>query len=303
MASKLTLQDPYIRKYITYLKLERGLSPNTVEAYIDDIEKLRLYLKDAHISYTETTLEHLQDFLIDLCQIGISTRSQARIVSGIKSFFKFLILDGEIEDDPTELLETPNIGMKLPEVLTLKEIDGIVAAIDLSQPQGQRDKAIIETLYGCGLRVSELVNLQISNIYTNEMYVSVIGKGSKQRLVPLSSTARKAIELWYIDRNKMNVKTGDEDYVFLNLRGGKMTRIAVFDIVKKYAQLAGIEKNISPHTFRHSFATHLLEGGANLRAIQEMLGHESILTTQIYTHVDMKALREAIIRFHPRNRE
>lgn len=292
----------YVHRYETYLKLERALSQNTVEAYTDDLSKLLSYLDDAHIDPREAKLEHIQDFLVELCQIGISARSQARIVSGIKSFYKFLILDGTIEDDPTELLETPSVGMKLPEVLTIEEIDSIVSAIDLSMPMGQRDKAIIETLYGCGLRVSELVNLQISNLYMDKMFVSVIGKGSKQRLVPISSTACKAIRLWLLDRDRMDVKPEAEDYIFLNQRGGKLTRVAIFNIVKQLAKLAGIEKNISPHTFRHSFATHLLEGGANLRAIQEMLGHESILTTQIYTHVDIQTLRSEILQFHPRNK-
>ena len=224
------------------------------------------------------------------------------MISGIKSFYRYLSLESEIKDDPTELLETPKIGRKLPEVLTVDEIDNIISTIDLSQPQGQRNKAMLETLYSCGLRVSELVNLQISNVYMEEKFLSVVGKGSKQRLVPMSESARRAMELWLLDRNTLDVKKGNEDYMFLNRRGARLSRIMIFNIIKQHAELAGIKKNISPHTFRHSFATHLLEGGANLRAIQEMLGHESILTTEIYTHIDMNRLRSEILRFHPRNR-
>ncbi|MCK9157028.1 MAG: site-specific tyrosine recombinase XerD [Paludibacteraceae bacterium] len=296
------LKDPMVKGYKSYLKLERSLSLNTLDAYLEDLAKLLDYLQDAHINYLDVQLEHLQDFLIDLCDIGIGSRSQARVISGIKSFYKYLLLSNKITDDPTELLETPKIGRKLPEVLTVQEIDSIISTIDLSQPQGHRNKAILETLYSCGLRVSELVNLQISNVYFNELFLSVVGKGSKQRLVPMSESACKAMQLWLIDRNTLDVKKGNEDYMFLNRRGTKLSRIMIFNIIKQHAEMAGIEKSISPHTFRHSFATHLLEGGANLRAIQEMLGHESILTTEIYTHIDMNRLRSEILRFHPRNK-
>lgn len=296
------LSDPIVKGYQTYLKLERSLSANTLDAYLEDLAKLLDYLHDAHVDYKEAKLEHLQDFLIDLCDIGIGSRSQARVISGIKSFYRYLSLDNKIKDDPTELLETPKIGRRLPEVLTVGEIDNIISTIDLSHPQGHRNKAILETLYSCGLRVSELVNLQISNVYMEEMFLSVVGKGSKQRLVPMSESARRAMKLWLIDRNAIDVKKGNEDYMFLNRRGAKLSRVMIFKIIKQHAEMAGIKKNISPHTFRHSFATHLLEGGANLRAIQEMLGHESILTTEIYTHIDMNRLRSEILRFHPRNR-
>ncbi|HOI27939.1 MAG TPA: site-specific tyrosine recombinase XerD [Paludibacteraceae bacterium] len=296
------LKDPMVKGYQSYLKLERSLSLNTLDAYLEDLAKLLDYLQDAHINYLDVQLEHLQDFLIDLCDIGIGSRSQARVISGIKSFYKYLLLSNQITDDPTELLETPKIGRKLPEVLTVQEIDSIISTIDLSQPQGHRNKAILETLYSCGLRVSELVNLQISNVYFNEFFLSVVGKGSKQRLVPMSESACKAMQLWLVDRNTLGVKKGNEDYMFLNRRGTKLSRIMIFNIIKQHAEMAGIEKSISPHTFRHSFATHLLEGGANLRAIQEMLGHESILTTEIYTHIDMNRLRSEILRFHPRNK-
>lgn len=297
------LNLPLVRGYHTYLKLERSVSPNTLQAYLEDLAKWLSYLNDAHIDCLEAKLEHFQDFLVDICELGIGTRSQARIISGLKSFYKYLLLENKLEDDPTELLEAPKIGKHLPEVLSLEEIDSMISAIDLSLPQGHRNKAMLELLYSCGLRVSELINLQISNIFMEEMYISVFGKGSKQRLVPMSEPARKNIELWLNDRCLIDVKKGNEDFLFLNRRGTKLSRIMVFKIIKELAQQVGIKKDISPHTFRHSFATHLLEGGANLRAIQEMLGHESIMTTQIYTHIDMNFLRSEVLQYHPMNRK
>lgn len=270
-------------------------------AYLEDLSKLLVYLRDAHIEYLSADLDVLRDFLVDLSDLGICGRSQARIISGIKSFYHYLVLDGKLEDDPTELLESPKIGLKLPEVLTLGEIDAILQSIDVSTPLGQRNRAMLEVLYSCGLRVSELVNLQISNLFLKDEYISVVGKGNKQRLVPISRCAIKEVNLWMQDRWTIVPKKGEEDVLFLNRRGGRLTRNMVFMLVKQYAEMAGIRKEISPHTFRHSFATHLLEGGANLRAIQEMLGHKSILTTEIYTHVDMNLLREQVNHFHPMN--
>ena len=259
-------------------------------------------MEEAHILAEEADTEVLRDFVIEIANLGIHPRSQARIISSIKSFYHFFIYKNKREDDPTELLESPKIGLKLPEVLSITEIDSIVAAIDLSKPEGQRNKAIIETLYGSGLRVSELINLQLSKIYLNEGYMLVEGKGSKQRLVPLSEPSVKQIELWKIDRNLMNIQKGNEDILFLNRRGARLTRAMIFEIVKNLAALAGIRKNVSPHTFRHSFATHLLENGANLRAIQQLLGHESITTTELYTHIDVHFLRQTIMDFHPMNK-
>jgi integrase/recombinase XerD len=297
------LKDPVIRNYKTYLKLERSLSKNTTDAYLEDISKLLDYLAGIPLNYPKVTLGDLQQFLIFLNELGIGSRSQARIISGLKSFYKYLVLEDIIREDPTELLETSKIGQKLPEVLSLDEINSILDSIDLSTPQGHRNKAMLEVLYSCGLRVSELTNLLISSLYFKDQYLVVTGKGNKQRLVPMSSTAIKEIQMWMSDRNGIEIKKGNEDFLFLNRRGSKLSRVMVFNIIKEHARLAGIQKNISPHTFRHSFATHLLEGGANLRAIQEMLGHESILTTEIYTHMDMNLLRSEIIRFHPRNKK
>jgi integrase/recombinase XerD len=290
-----------IKKYHSFLLLEKSLSRNTIDAYERDLEKLMVYLEEAKITYREAKLEHLRDFIIDLSDLGISPRSQARIISGVKSFYRFLQYDEHLEEDPTELLEMPKLGKHLPEVLSVEEINMIIEAIDLSKAEGQRNRAIIETLYGSGLRVSELINLKISNIYVEEGFMKVEGKGSKQRLVPLSPESLKQIKLWMLNRNGLTIKRGHEDYLFLNRRGTKLTRVMIFMITKALAELAGIKKNISPHTFRHSFATHLLEGGANLRAIQQMLGHESILTTEIYTHMDVEFLRDTVLRFHPSN--
>lgn len=291
-----------IDQYHLYLKLEKSLSDNTVIAYERDIQKLSDYLSDAKVELEHVEPKHLKDFLIEISEIGIHPRSQARLLSSIKSFYRFLIYKNIISEDPTELLESPKIGLKLPEVLSLDEIDGIISAIDLSKPEGQRNKAIIEVLYGSGLRVSELISLQLSKIYFEEGYMLVEGKGSKQRLVPLSAQSIKQIELWKIDRNILDVKKGHEDILFLNRRGSKLTRAMIFTIVKELSEKAGINKNVSPHTFRHSFATHLLENGANLRAIQQLLGHESISTTELYTHIDVQFLRNTILDYHPLNK-
>ncbi|MBP1613332.1 MAG: integrase [Bacteroidetes bacterium] len=290
-----------IKKYQQYLKLEKSLSPNTLEAYNTDLEKLMGFLSSENISILQTTINDLEQFIASLHDIGIHARSQARIISGIKSFFRFLILEDYIKVDPSELIEGPQVGFKLPEVLTIEEIDAIISSIDLSKNEGQRNRAILETLYSCGLRVSELTSLKISNLYLEEEFIKVEGKGSKQRLVPISQKAIKEIKLYFIDRNKQNIKKGYEDFVFLSKRGSGLSRIMIFHIIKELVQIAGITKIVSPHTFRHSFATHLLEGGANLRAIQSMLGHESIATTEIYTHIDRDMLRSEIIEHHPRN--
>ena len=290
-----------IRKYQQYLKLEKALSANTLDAYLTDLNKLLCFLKTENIDMLAVTLDDLQRFAAGLHDIGIHPRSQARILSGIKSFFHFLVMADYREDDPSELLEGPKIGFKLPEVLTVEEIDTIISTVDMSKKEGQRNRAILETLYSCGLRVSELCNLKLSELYFDEGFIKVEGKGSKQRLVPISPRAIKEIKYWLLDRNLGKIKKGFEDYVFLARWGNSISRIMVFPLIKELAEKAGITKNISPHTFRHSFATHLLEGGANLRAIQCMLGHESIATTEIYTHIDRNMLRSEIIEHHPRN--
>ena len=273
-----------IRKYQQYLKLEKSLSKNTLDAYMTDLDKLLNFLQSENIEISDVCLDDLERFSAGLHDIGIHPRSQARIISGIKSFFHFLIMADYLEADPSELLEGPKIGLKLPEVLTVEEIDSIIAAIDLSKNEGQRNRAILETLYSCGLRVSELTNLKLSDLYFDEGFIKVEGKGSKQRLVPISPRAIKEIKLYFTDRNRGKIKKEYEDYVFLARWGKNISRIMVFHLIKELAQTAGITKNISPHTFRHSFATHLLEGGANLRAIQCMLGHESIATTEIFVY-------------------
>mgnify|MGYP000701716927 CR=1 FL=1 len=291
-----------IRKYQQYLKLEKSFSANTLNAYQADLEKLLHFLEGENIGVLDVTLDDLQRFAAGLHDIGIHPRSQARILSGIKSFFHFLVIADYLEGDPSELLEGPKIGFKLPEVLTVEEIDRIIETIDLSTNEGQRNRAILETLYSCGLRVSELCNLKISDLYFDKGFIKVEGKGSKQRLVPISPRAVKEIEHWFLYRNaSWKIKKEFEDYVFLARWGKNISRIMVFHLIKELAEKAGITKNISPHTFRHSFATHLLEGGANLRAIQSMLGHESIATTEIYTHIDRNMLRSEIIEHHPRN--
>ena len=287
--------------YRDYLRLEKNMTSNTVEAYTDDVGKLLLYLKDAGLQPESVKLENLEHFAAGLHDIGITPRSQARILSGVRSFYKFLLMDRRIDALPTELLPSPKIGEHLPEVLSVEEIDRIISGIDLSEKEGQRNRAIIEMLYSCGLRVSELCNLLISDIWRDEGFVKVMGKGRKERFVPISGRALRELSLWEECRCHINISPGNEDYVFLSFkRGRKLSRITVFHIVKVLAENAGITKEISPHTFRHSFATHLLEGGANLRAIQEMLGHESIATTEIYTHLDNSRLREEILRHHPR---
>lgn len=287
--------------YRDYLRLEKNMTANTVEAYTDDVGKLLLYLKDAGLQPESVKLENLEHFAAGLHDIGITPRSQARILSGVRSFYKFLLMDRRIDALPTELLPSPKIGEHLPEVLSVEEIDRIISGIDLSEKEGQRNRAIIEMLYSCGLRVSELCNLLISDIWRDEGFVKVMGKGRKERFVPISGRALRELSLWEECRCHINIRPGNEDYVFLSFkRGRKLSRITVFHIVKVLAENAGITKEISPHTFRHSFATHLLEGGANLRAIQEMLGHESIATTEIYTHLDNSRLREEILRHHPR---
>lgn len=285
------------------MRIERGLAENSIDAYAQDVEKLKSYCSNLNITPQKVTADQLTNFIAALYDLGLSARSQARIISGVKQFYEFQLLEGNINEDPSELISTPKIGRKLPTFLTIEEIDSLLEAIDLSKPEGHRNKAIIETLYSCGLRVSELTELKFSNIYFDEGFMRVIGKGNKERLVPVSNSVKKEIDL-YADgwRSEINIQKGHEDVVFLNRRGKALTRVMIFTIIKNLAASIGLEKNISPHTFRHSFATHLIEGGANLRAIQEMLGHESITTTEIYTHLDMTYLREAIISFHPRNK-
>jgi len=293
--------DEIAKRYKTYLRLEKGLSNNSVEAYLTDLDKLDNFIESEGLRYEEVTYDHLQQFVAQLRDIGIHPRSQARIISGIKSFYRFLSLDGYINKDPTELLEMPKIGLHLPEVLSVREIDSILDSIDLSQPEGQRNRAMLEVLYSCGLRVSELITLRFSDVYFEEGFIKVEGKGSKQRLVPISDRAIQEIKKYLYDRNNVKVKKGYEDVLFLSRRGTGLSRIMVFHVIKVQAELAGITKNISPHTFRHSFATHLLEGGANLRAIQEMLGHKQITTTEIYTNIDREFLRKEILEHHPRS--
>lgn len=291
-----------LRHYQHYLRLERGYSQNTIDAYSNDIHHLLQYLDKAGISVLDVTLDDLENFVAQLIDLGIGARSQARILSGVRSFYRYLVLDGYLDKDPSELIESPKLGEHLPEVLSTKEVDMMESVIDLSKWEGQRNKAIIEVLFSCGLRVSELINLKISDLFFDEKFIRVLGKGSKQRLVPISQTAIDQVNYWFADRNQMNnIKPGEEDYVFLNRRGHHLTRTMILIMVKQYARDAGIKKTISPHTLRHSFATALLEGGADLRAIQEMLGHERIATTEIYTHIDMTTLRREILEHHPRN--
>ena len=293
-----------LKKYKSYITLEQGLSNNTREAYLHDVEKLFAYFEDEKIDFLKVELEHFHSFAAALMDVGIGERSIARILSGVRSFYKFLVLDGYLEQDPTELLESPKIGKHLPEVLSVEEIDAIEGIINVSTPEGQRDRAAIEMLYSCGLRVSELCNLLLSDLYLDEGFLRVTGKGNKQRLVPISERAIRELKSWFAFRNSINIKPGEEDYVFISAARKKhLSRITVFHNIKVYAEQAGIQKIISPHTFRHSFATHLLEGGANLRAIQTMLGHESISTTEIYTHIDRRFLRDQILQHFPRNQK
>ena len=294
--------DDILRNYKVYLKLEKSLSDNTVNAYLADIHKLYQFLAEEQIHPLDVTLENLETFSATLRDLGIQPRSQARILSGIRSFYHYLILDDYLEADPSELLESPQVGLHLPEVLTIEEIDNLIESIDLSTKEGQRNRTILETLYSCGLRVSELCNLKISDLYLEEGFIKVEGKGNKQRLIPISPRAIRELQLYFIDRNQFSIKKDYEDYVFISKRGTNISRIMVFHIIKTLAEAIGMKKTISPHTFRHSFATHLLEGGANLRAIQCMLGHESIGTTEIYTHIDKSRLRSEIIEHHPRNK-
>ena len=289
-------------RYRVYLTVEKGLSENTAEGYLADVHKLLRYLNDAGTGVEHATRQDLENFVCTLHDVGIQPRSQARIISGIKSFYRYLKLEGYVPQNPTTMLSQPKIGRHLPDVLTLEEIDRMIACIDMSKPEGIRNRAIVETLYGCGLRVSELVDLRISDIFDDEEYVVVHGKGDKQRLVPISPVALELISD-YVEqvRNYLTVKRGSEDVLFLNRRGGRLSRVMVFYIVKDLCELAGIRKTVSPHTLRHAFATHLLEGGSNLRAIQQMLGHESITTTEIYVHIDRSLLRDEILTHHPRN--
>lgn len=294
--------ETYRKDFINYLKIEKGFAENSIFAYQQDLEKLKDFCEAREITPEKVRLTTLKAFVADLYNLGLSARSQARTVSGVKQFFDFLILEGTLNEDPSSLLELPKIGRKLPVFLTIDEIDRLQAAIDLSKPEGHRNKAIIETLYSCGLRVSELINLKFSNIYFKQGFIRVIGKGNKERLVPISPSVEKEINLYIsATRNSLAIQNGHEDFVFLNRRGKQLTRVMIFTIVKNLSKAIGLTKNISPHTFRHSFATHLIEGGANLRAIQEMLGHESITTTEIYTHLNKEYIREAILSYHPRN--
>lgn len=295
------VQQEMVRRYVRYLKLQRNMSGNTLDAYQRDLRKLLDYLEGEGKDPREVRLEDLEHFSAGLHDIGIHARSQCRILSGVRSFFRFLQLDGYRDDDPTELLESPQIGQHLPEVLTTAEVDRLEASIDLSKWEGHRNRAIIEVLFSCGLRVSELVNLKLSNLYLDEQFIRVMGKGSKERLVPISKRAIQELGFWFDDRQHMTIKPGEEDYVFLNRRGAHLTRVMILIMIKRQAEEAGIQKTISPHTLRHSFATALLEGGADLRVIQALLGHESIGTTEIYTHIDTSTLRREILEHHPRN--
>ena len=290
-----------VRSYVRYLKLERNYSANTLEAYQHDLQYLLDYCEKESKMPTDLQLEDLEHFAATIHEHGVGPTSQARILSGVRSFYRFLLLDGYIENDPTELLESPRLGEHLPEVLSTKEVDQLEASIDLSKKEGQRNLAIIEVLFSCGLRVSELVNLKLSDLYLQEGYIRVVGKGNKERLVPISEKAIRELGYWFYDRNEMVIKPGEQDYVFLNRRGAHLTRTMILIMIKRQAVEAGIKKTISPHPLRHSFATALLEGGADLRAIQSMLGHEDIGTTEIYTHLDTTTLREEILNHHPRN--
>lgn len=290
-----------VSRYRRYLKLEKGYSANTLDAYIRDVDKLLRYLAVEQVNVLDVKLEDLEHFAAFISDLGIGPRSLARILSGVRQFYRFLVIDGYLEVDPTELLESPKQPDHLPEVLSTAEVDLLEQAIDLSKWEGHRNRAIIEVLFSCGLRVSELTNLKLSNLYIEEQYIRVMGKGSKERLVPISPRALDELNYWFADRNVMKIKPGEEDYVFLNRRGQHLTRTMILIMIKRYAVEAGIKKTISPHTLRHSFATSLLEGGADLRAIQAMLGHESIGTTEIYTHIDTSTLRQEILEHHPRN--
>lgn len=294
--------EHYINDFISYLKIEKGLADNSIDAYTRDVNKLRDFSESIKKSATEIKHDDLIAFVTELYDLGLGARTQARIISGIKQFYAYLFLEEEIRDNPSELLEQPNIGRKLPEVLSIEEIDRIIAAVDMTKQEGERNRAIIETLYSCGIRVSELVNLRFEDLHFDKGFIRVIGKGNKERLVPVSESVEEEINQYRNNtRAQLNIFKKDEKIVFLNRRGAQLTRVMIFTMIKQTALAAGITKPVSPHTFRHSFATHLLEGGANLRAIQDMLGHESITTTEIYTHLDERFLRDAIITYHPRN--
>ena len=294
---------PYIKGFKTYLQLEKSLSNNSVDAYLRDVQKLEQYVKLElnGASVADIQLKHLQSFLIYINEIGLEPTSQSRIISGLKSFFKYLAIEEVISSSPAELLEAPKTRRRLPDFLSVEEIDAMMAAIDLSTPEGTRNKAIIEVMYSCGLRVSELVNLKLSQVFFDVGFIKAVGKGNKERLVPIGREAIKYLQI-YLENIRLHIlpKKNAEDIIFLNRRGGQLSRVMIFYIIKELTQLAGITKNVHPHTLRHSFATHLLEGGADLRAIQEMLGHESITTTEIYTHLDRDFLRDTLLRFHPR---
>lgn len=287
--------------YLRYLKLERGYSPNTVEAYKHDLEWLLGYLEQEGVDPLSVKLEDLEHFAAMLSDHGISAKSQARILSGVRSFYRYLVLDGYLDVDPTELLESPHLPQHLPEYLSTEEVDALENSIDLTSNEGHRNRAIIEVFFSCGLRVSELTNLKLSDLFLTQGFIRVNGKGGKQRLVPISERAIHELELWFDDRRQMNIKPGEEDYVFLNRRGHHLTRTMILIMVKRQAEAAGIKKTISPHTLRHSFATALLKGGADLRIIQELLGHADLGTTEIYTHMDDESLRQEILLHHPRN--
>jgi integrase/recombinase XerD len=295
-----------IRGFKSYLELEKSLSDLSVEAYLRDVKKLHHYSIEFldHVGPETIDLNTFQHFLSHQFDLGIAPSSQARLISGIKAFYTFLVLENEVAVNPIDLIEAPNVGRKLPDVLSIADIDAIIAAVDLSQSGGARDKAILETLYSCGLRVTELCTLKISNLHTEEGFLRVIGKGNKERLIPIGKAALKYIDIYVNQvRNHQDIQAGQEDFIFLNQRGKALSRISVFNLIKKCTMKAGIKKTVSPHTFRHSFATHLVEAGADLRAVQEMLGHESITTTEIYTHLDRKYLRTEVMNHHPRNRK
>jgi len=301
----MSVWHSYITGFKAYLQLEKSLSPNSIEAYLHDIEKLCQYLEISNLKKSPEDIEHqdLLNFLKWITELGMTARSQARIISGLKGFFKYLLLENLIRKDPTDLLESPRIGRKLPTVLSVDEVDVLLGSIDLSTSEGKRNKAIIETIYGCGVRVSELVDLKISNLFFDDGFIKVVGKGNKERLVPVGKIAQSEMQFYISDiRSHLIIKPGNEDIVFLNRRGSKLTRVMIFTIIKRLTKKLAIKKTISPHTLRHSFATHLVEGGADLRAVQEMLGHASITTTEIYTHLDRDYLRSTIIQFHPRNK-
>lgn len=296
-----TTLAPLIRRYIRYLKLERNYSPNTIDAYRHDLHLLLNHLSGQGLTPTDVKLDDLQRFAAWIHERGIGPKSQARILSGVRTFYHYLVVDGYLEVDPTELLESPHLPKHLPEYLTTEEVDRLEAAIDLTSAEGHRNRAIIEVFFSCGLRVSELVELKLSNLFLNERFMRVVGKGGKERLVPISQRAVGELELWFDDRRQMRIKPGEDDYVFLNRRGHHLTRTMILIMVKRLGEAAGIKKTLSPHTLRHSFATALLRGGADLRVIQVLLGHADIATTEIYTHMDDESLRQAVLCHHPRN--